>query len=95
MEPDGSARFLPQRKPPAEIHEPLRSPCLINAGFRGQRNTGAAETVAIVEDQVIAAEDGQAVLSPAVGFLAATLLPKKQRDLTNLTVWQQDGTPLE
>lgn len=30
-----------------------------------------------------------------VGFIAGTLLPKKKRDLTNLTVWTQDGTPLE
>ncbi len=30
-----------------------------------------------------------------VGFIAGILLPKKQRDLTNLTVWKQDGTPLE
>ena len=31
----------------------------------------------------------------AVGFLAGTLLPQKKRDLTNLTVWDQDSTPLE
>ncbi len=30
-----------------------------------------------------------------VGFIAGTLLPKRKRDLTNLTVWTQDGTPLE
>jgi len=30
-----------------------------------------------------------------VGFLAASLLPKRERDLTNLTVWDQDGSPLE
>lgn len=27
-----------------------------------------------------------------VGYLAATLLPKRPRDLTNLTVWTQDGS---
>lgn len=31
----------------------------------------------------------------AIGFLAGMLLPEKKRDLTNLTVWKQDGTPLE
>ena len=31
----------------------------------------------------------------AVGFLAAALLPKRARDLANLTVWRQDGAPLE
>jgi SSS family solute:Na+ symporter len=35
------------------------------------------------------------ILMFAVGFLAGTLLPKRERDLTNLTVWQQDSTPLE
>jgi len=30
-----------------------------------------------------------------VGFCAGLLLPERKRDLTNLTVWQQDGTPLE
>ena len=30
-----------------------------------------------------------------VGFLAGVLLPRKERDLTNLTVWKQDGTPLD
>ena len=30
-----------------------------------------------------------------VGFIAGTLLPKRKRDLTNLTVWKQDGTPLD
>ncbi len=29
------------------------------------------------------------------GFFVGGLLPKKKRDLTNLTVWTQDGTPLE
>jgi len=31
----------------------------------------------------------------AVGFLVGTLLPKKKRNLKNLTVWQQDRTPLD
>ncbi len=31
----------------------------------------------------------------AVGFFLGTLLPKRKRDLRNLTVWQQDGTPLD
>lgn len=30
-----------------------------------------------------------------VGFLLGSLLPKRERDLTNLTVWDQDGTPLD
>jgi hypothetical protein len=30
-----------------------------------------------------------------VGFLAGLLLPKKKRDLTNLTIWTQDDTPLD
>ncbi|MDZ4857923.1 MAG: sodium/solute symporter [Candidatus Hydrogenedentes bacterium] len=30
-----------------------------------------------------------------IGFLAASLLPRRARDLTNLTVWTQDGTPLD
>ena len=30
-----------------------------------------------------------------VGFAIGTLLPKKERDLTNLTVWDQDSTPVE
>jgi len=31
----------------------------------------------------------------AVGFLAGTLLPRGKKDLTNLTVWRQDKTPLD
>lgn len=31
----------------------------------------------------------------AVGFLLGSLLPKQNRNLQNLTVWDQDGTPLE
>lgn len=30
-----------------------------------------------------------------IGFLVGTLLPTKERDLKNLTVWDQDGTPLD
>lgn len=30
-----------------------------------------------------------------VGFGGGCLLPKRKRDLTNLTVWQQDGAPLD
>ena len=30
-----------------------------------------------------------------VGFAAGLLLPQRKRDLKNLTVWQQDGKPLE
>ena len=35
------------------------------------------------------------ILMFVVGFLAASLLPARGRDLTNLTVWKQDGSPLE
>ena len=35
------------------------------------------------------------ILMFAIGFLAGTLLPARKRDLTNLTVWHQDGTPLD
>jgi len=35
------------------------------------------------------------VIMFAVGFLVGIYLPKKKRDLTNLTVWHQDKTPLE
>jgi len=35
------------------------------------------------------------ILMFAIGFLAGTLLPERKRDLTNLTVWHQDGTPLD
>lgn len=31
----------------------------------------------------------------AVGFFAAGILPKRARDLTNLTVWTQDNVPLD
>jgi SSS family solute:Na+ symporter len=31
----------------------------------------------------------------AVGYVAAQLLPRRSRDLTNLTVWTQDSTPLD
>jgi SSS family solute:Na+ symporter len=31
----------------------------------------------------------------AVGFVLSLLLPKRPRDLRNLTVWTQDGTPLD
>jgi SSS family solute:Na+ symporter len=31
----------------------------------------------------------------AVGFLVAGVLPHRKRDLTNLTVWTQDATPLD
>jgi len=31
----------------------------------------------------------------AVGFLAATLLPRRARELTNLTLYTQDGSPLD
>jgi len=30
-----------------------------------------------------------------VGFLAAALLPSKFRDLTNLSIWTQDNTPVQ
>jgi SSS family solute:Na+ symporter len=30
-----------------------------------------------------------------VGFTAARVLPTRARDLTNLTVWTQDGAPLD
>jgi SSS family solute:Na+ symporter len=30
-----------------------------------------------------------------VGFLLGSLLPKRERDFCNLTVWDQDGTPLD
>ena len=30
-----------------------------------------------------------------VGFLAASILPRRDRDLTNLTVWTQDGSATE
>ncbi|HOZ48961.1 MAG TPA: Ser-Thr-rich GPI-anchored membrane family protein [Candidatus Hydrogenedentes bacterium] len=35
------------------------------------------------------------VITFLVGFGVGCLLPKRPRDLTNLTVWTQDGTPLE
>ena len=31
----------------------------------------------------------------AIGFAVGTLLPERERDLKNLTVWQQDSTPLD
>jgi SSS family solute:Na+ symporter len=31
----------------------------------------------------------------AIGFVLSSLLPREPRDLTNLTVWTQDGTPLD
>lgn len=31
----------------------------------------------------------------AVGFLLGTFLPRRKRDLRNLTVWDQDGAPLD
>ena len=34
------------------------------------------------------------VIMFVVGFGAGCLFPKKERDLTNLTVWTQDGSPL-
>ncbi|MCX5756950.1 MAG: hypothetical protein NTU83_00280, partial [Candidatus Hydrogenedentes bacterium] len=36
---------------------------------------------------------GNAVMF-VIGFSLARLLPKRRRDLRNLTVWTQDGTPL-
>ena len=30
-----------------------------------------------------------------IGFLVASLFPGKKRDLTNLSIWTQDGTPLQ
>lgn len=30
-----------------------------------------------------------------VGYVGGCLLPRRERELTNLTVWEQDGTPLE
>ena len=30
-----------------------------------------------------------------VGFFTAVLIPAKKRDLTNLSIWTQDGTPLQ
>ena len=35
------------------------------------------------------------VIMFTVGFLVAALLPCKKRDLTNLSVWTQDGSPIE
>lgn len=35
------------------------------------------------------------VMMFVVGYLLALILPKRDRDLTNLTVWTQDNTPLD
>ena len=35
------------------------------------------------------------VIMFVVAYAAACILPKRERDLTNLTVWTQDGTPLD
>lgn len=30
-----------------------------------------------------------------IGYLSALIIPEEKRDLTNLTIWKQDGTPLD